>query len=503
MSFEAGGANLTELFPFILKLLSHPDMVVKKTVYTFLTLYASSNPDVSILAVNTLVQECSNSNPMIRGLAVKTLCSLSHGSFIEFGLRCVLTSIKDSSAYVRRVAVISCSKINEIAPDLFKESGLIDQLYGMLRDSDPIVIVNAVMSLEEILESEGGMVINKNIARHLLNKLEHFSSWGQSYVVNILKRYKPKNEDELFDILNVLDTYLMSSSAEVSCVAVELFLELVKDYQHLRVEVFKRTTKNFVSLISSGNWEQSFIILELLEIYVEEIKESLIEHFKIFFCKHKEPSYLKVKKIQFLSHLVNSETVNDILNELHSHISDSCRNVSFCSLAAMGKILESDPSVLDACFEKFKELLNSDNELVLSNTLQVLQKINLKSMKNMDDLIKIIVTKFDLLTDEAGKCSLLSLLGIYGGSNSDCPYLLEEIIDNLLDEKSVVVRMQLLTCTMVMFFNFPAVCQGMLGQLLEHCMLDDNKCLNDQAKFYYDLLEGDLKIAELVVKESL
>lgn len=52
----------------------------------------------------------------------------------------------------------------------FIDGALVNELYSLLRDQDPIVVVNCLRSLEEILRQEGGVVINKPIAHHLLNR---------------------------------------------------------------------------------------------------------------------------------------------------------------------------------------------------------------------------------------------------------------------------------------------------------------------------------------------
>lgn len=53
---------------------------------------------------------------------------------------------------------------------IFTDGELVNELYSLLRDQDPIVLVNCLRALEEILEHEGGVVINKPIAHHLLNR---------------------------------------------------------------------------------------------------------------------------------------------------------------------------------------------------------------------------------------------------------------------------------------------------------------------------------------------
>lgn len=50
------------------------------------------------------------------------------------------------------------------------DAALVNELYGLLRDPDPVVMVNCLRALEEILKEEGGVAINKPIAHHLLNR---------------------------------------------------------------------------------------------------------------------------------------------------------------------------------------------------------------------------------------------------------------------------------------------------------------------------------------------
>ncbi len=47
-------------------------------VYLYLGNYAESNPELSLLAVNTLQKDASDTNPMVRGLALRYLCSLRY-----------------------------------------------------------------------------------------------------------------------------------------------------------------------------------------------------------------------------------------------------------------------------------------------------------------------------------------------------------------------------------------------------------------------------------------
>ena len=43
------------------------DLVQKKMIYLYLVNYAEANPELSILAVNTLQKDCRDDDPLIRG----------------------------------------------------------------------------------------------------------------------------------------------------------------------------------------------------------------------------------------------------------------------------------------------------------------------------------------------------------------------------------------------------------------------------------------------------
>ncbi len=53
-------------------------MVQKKLVYLYLGNYSKSNSEVALLTVNTLQKDCRDRNPMIRGLALRSMCSMRY-----------------------------------------------------------------------------------------------------------------------------------------------------------------------------------------------------------------------------------------------------------------------------------------------------------------------------------------------------------------------------------------------------------------------------------------
>lgn len=65
------------------------------------------------------------------------------------------------------------------------------------------VVSNCVCALNEILSDEGGMAINKQIVHHLLNRMREFNEWSQCIILDLVARYKPGEQQETFDIMNL------------------------------------------------------------------------------------------------------------------------------------------------------------------------------------------------------------------------------------------------------------------------------------------------------------
>ena len=53
-------------------------------------------------------------------------------------------------------------------------------------------------------------------------------------------------------------------------------------------------------------------------------------------------------------------------------------------------------------------------------------------------------------------------------SIAEVPYIMEEIVNEVKEESSSEVKLQLLTATMKLFFKRPPECQDILGRLLEY-----------------------------------
>ena len=119
------------------------DLVIKKMVYLFLCNYATSHPELAQMCINTLQKDCSNEDPLVRGLALRSLTSLNLPLLLEYICEPLQRSLSDHHAYVRKTAVMGVLKLWNLDRDLCKNYNFIE----MLRENDPIVAILLIVYL--------------------------------------------------------------------------------------------------------------------------------------------------------------------------------------------------------------------------------------------------------------------------------------------------------------------------------------------------------------------
>ncbi|CAM9285949.1 unnamed protein product, partial [Heterosigma akashiwo] len=67
------GKDVSMLFPDVINCIQTDNIELKKLVYLYLINYAKSQPDLTLMAVNTFVKDASDPNPLVRALAVRTM----------------------------------------------------------------------------------------------------------------------------------------------------------------------------------------------------------------------------------------------------------------------------------------------------------------------------------------------------------------------------------------------------------------------------------------------
>ena len=139
----------------------------------------------------------------------------------------------DVDPYVKKTAIIGCVKFYHMSKKEFKKTDFLDTLYKLTRDHDPLVVINSIEAINEIRANKGGIDIQRPLIIHLLNRIKEFNEWGQSIILDLTSKYAPQNQDEMFDIMNLLEDRFKHASSSVVLGAVKVFLHLTKDDETL------------------------------------------------------------------------------------------------------------------------------------------------------------------------------------------------------------------------------------------------------------------------------
>ena len=81
------GIDMSPLFSDVIMNAHTKDMATKKMLYHYLTFYAQQKPDLALLTVNTLQKDCADEDPVIRGLAVRSMASMRVPDLVEYLVR--------------------------------------------------------------------------------------------------------------------------------------------------------------------------------------------------------------------------------------------------------------------------------------------------------------------------------------------------------------------------------------------------------------------------------
>ena len=113
------GKDVSMLFTDVLNCVQTGNIELKKLVYLYLINYAKSQPELTLLAVNTFVKDASDPNPLIRALAVRTMgCIRVDRTITEYLCEPLGRALRDDDPYVCKTAAICVAKLYDIAPEL-------------------------------------------------------------------------------------------------------------------------------------------------------------------------------------------------------------------------------------------------------------------------------------------------------------------------------------------------------------------------------------------------
>lgn len=510
ISYMTIGIDVSPLFSEMVMCSATSDVVLKKMCYLYVGNYARVHPDLALLTINFLQKDCQDEYPMIRGLALRSLCSLRVQNLVEYLVGPLRSGLKDTHGYVRTVAVLGVLKLYHIAPNSCTDNDFPAMLKElMLRDVDPQVVANCLCALQEIFTQEGSNIeeagldkdflTSKPIVYNFLNRIKDFSEWAQCLVLELVAKYVPEDPNETFDIMNLLEDRLQHANSAVVLATIKVFLNLTMSMADVHQQVYERIKAPLMTLVSSGSAEQSYAVLCHLHLLVMRAPVLFSSDYKHFYCRYSDPSYIKKLKLEMLTAVANENNTYEIVTELSEYAANVDVAIARESIRAVGKIALQQYDV-NAIVDRLLQFLEMEKDYVTAETLVLVKDLLRKYPQWSQDCIAVVGNVSSKHVQEAkAKAALLWMLGEYALDMPDAPYVLEGFVESWAEEDSPEVRLELLTAVAKCFFRRAPETQKILGEVLAAALSDAHQDVHDRGLFYYRLLQHGVESAERVI----
>ena len=497
------GVDVSKLFYEMVKVSITDDIVMKKMVFLYIVNYAHQVEQGAFLAINTFLRDMKDPNPKVRGLALRMLCSIKFKGVYEYFANALYDSLKDAHPYVRKTAVTALLKVFHLNPKLITDKD-IDLLYEMIGDKDPLVVMNVLFVLGEILKKEGGIVLSNKMVNHLLNIFNQLNEWGQVTVLYLLSKFTPKDQQQMFDIMNILEEYLKTSSGAIVLGVTKVFINFTKDNEVLYPQVIKRLRDPLITLLSSCAIQntpeiQYSILCHIYFLILKGGRDTFSELYKRFYAEYEEPLFIKKIKLKILVQIANDNNYYDILSELEEYATEKSSTFAKYSITKIGELALRVDSSLQAVIDILKKLLTQQVDYIVSESLCVLRDLIRKYPALINEFMQIIETSIQIISnDSRGLSALVFIVGEFGQKIENAPYILEYL--SKLEIHSSEFAYSLLLAGCKLFFKSPGEMQPILGKIFE-LILNNYKDvdLRDRVYYYYNLMKKDINLAEYII----
>lgn len=499
------GKDVSALFPDVVNCMQTDNLELKKLVYLYLMNYAKSQPDMAIMAVNTFVKDCEDSNPLIRALAVRTMGCIRVDKITEYLCEPLRKCLKDEDPYVRKTAAVCVAKLHDINAQLVEDQGFLDLLRDLLSDSNPMVVANAVAAISEILDASPTatqvLEMNTGTINKLLTALNECTEWGQVFILDAISNYTPKDEREAQSICERVTPRLAHANAAVVLSAVKVVMKLMEmlDVQGDYVtNLIKKLAPPLVTLLSAEP-EIQYVALRNINLIVQKRSDILKNEMKVFFVKYNDPIYVKLEKLDIMIRLTQQSNIAQVLAELKEYATEVDVDFVRKSVRAIGRCAIKVEPAAERCVSTLLDLIQTKVNYVVQEAIVVIKDIFRKYPNKYESIIATLCENLDTLDEPEARASMIWIIGEYAERIDNADELLESFLEGFQDENTQV-QLQLLTAIVKLFLKRPTDTQELVQQVLSLSTQDsDNPDLRDRGYIYWRLLSTDPAAAKEVV----
>lgn len=468
------GKDVSSLFTDVIKNTAS-DLAMKKLVYLYIINYAKSNPELSLLVINTFIKDAADPHPLIRALAIRTMALIPLENVTEYLCEPLHSCLNDSDPYVQKTAAIAVAKLFDTNPSVVRDENFVEELRKLVLSNNPLTVANAVAALTEIASASDGpsvLDLNAETVPRFLTSLSECTEWGQVFILDSMSSYTPSFGQETDFMIERVIPRLQHSNAAVVLSAVRLMVRLMPrlDSDAKRGFVAKKISPPLMSMLSAPP-ELQFVALRNMSLLAECYSEILNGDVKMFFVSYSDPLYVKVEKLDILVRLANGGNADIVLGELKEYTSEV--DVAFVrkAVSSIGRVIVKQPLVREKGVAQLVELLKMQIPHVVEEVAVALADVLRAYPGQFNYTVPALCEASSVIDDPVARSALVWIIGEHAGSIPGISNVLSEILETLAEE-GPEVQLQILSACFKAFLVCGAEADDCFRRCVEYATVE-------------------------------
>ena len=495
------GENVQYLFSSMLRCVKTSDLELKKLTYLYLINYSAQEPEQAIMAVNTFIQDSQDLNPLVRALAVRTMCRIRLENVAEYMVVPLKKCLTDKDPYVRKTAAFGVAKLYDVIPEAIENAQIFNELISMLSDENPMVVSNTTAAICEINDKRTSpiFVLNSQTVTPILSALANCTEWCQTILYDALARYVPDTPEDASFLIERLIPFLKHNNPAVVVGAFKcifLYMDISKRDHN---ELFQQIIPPFITLVTSADAEVQYVVLRTLTLFVQKYPKVLAREIRVFFCKYNDPSYIKKEKLNIITTICTPQTAQLALDELAEYCNEV--DVAFVrrAIQCIGTIAIKIEAAARRCVDILVDLVSGKADYAVEESIIVFCDILRKFPGTFESVLSKICSNFEIIKEPRAKAAAIWILGEYCELIEGVEVLMDTYLDNFHDEQPQV-QLEILTSVIKIYLYKQNEVNDMLQFVLNEATKDSNvPDLKNRALIYWRILSTDIQNAREII----
>ncbi|KAI5691731.1 Adaptin N terminal region [Leishmania braziliensis] len=491
------GRDVSYLFVDVVKLAPSTDLELKKLVYLYVLSTARLQPEKALLAVNTFLQDTTNSSPIVRALAVRTMMCIRVASVLEYTLEPLRRAVADPDPYVRKTAAMGLGKLFHDDMRLFYQLDFKKDLVELLNDNNPMVASNAAAIVCEVNDYGSEKIeSNSEWVNRLVYHLPECNEWGQQYILELLAAQRPCDKESAETLLTRVLPRMSHQNPAVVMGAIKVVANLASRCSPELIERCTVRVNTALLTLVRRDAETQYIVCRDIHALLVIFPNLLRTNLDVIYVRYSDPPFVKLEKLRLLLKLTTPSAAPEIVKEFAEYASGVDMVFVVEVVRAIALLAIKVDTVAPDCANLLLQIVDRKPELlpdVVTAAKDIVRKY--PELLMLDTLVADYGA--DDVAGEEAKVSLLWMLGEYCDFIGNGKDIIQRFIDTIMEHEQRV-QLSILSAAVKMFLREPQAMEPQLNHLLEMVTKhSDDVDVRDRAFAYWRLLSKSITVEQM------